>query len=36
LPGYRLVFVSEKKLVGLGTKILQTPGAFVYRRVEKN
>jgi len=36
LPGYRLVFVSEKKLIGLGTKILQTPGAFVYRRVEKN
>ncbi len=36
VPGHRLVFVSEKKLVGLGTKILQTPGAFVYRRVKRS
>lgn len=36
LPGHILVFVSRKKLLALGTKILFVPGAVVYERPEKN
>jgi hypothetical protein len=34
LPGHFMIFVSEKNLKALGTKVIQTPGAFVYRRGE--
>lgn len=35
LPGYRLVFVNEKNLKGLWTKISAVPGALVYERAVK-
>lgn len=36
LPGHTLVFISRKKLLGLGTKILFVPGAAVYERAGKS
>lgn len=36
LPGYFLMFVNEKNLVGLGTKVAAVPGAVIYERPKKN
>jgi hypothetical protein len=36
LPGYFLIFVNEKNLKGLGTKVLDVPDAIIYERTEGN
>ncbi|MGA2867834.1 MAG: M48 family metalloprotease [Verrucomicrobiota bacterium] len=36
LPGYFLVFLNEKNLKGLGTKVLNVPDAIIYERAEGN
>jgi Zn-dependent protease with chaperone function len=36
LPGYFLVFLNEKNLRGLGTKVLDVPDAVIYERAEGN
>jgi hypothetical protein len=36
LPGPSIIFVSEKKLKTLGTKVCQVPGAMIYFRPAKS